>query len=194
MTTVYLIRHGQYSFPQPVVPYRLSGFHLSPEGISQAQDRAKMLEHEPIAAVFTSPMERTCETADMIAKLHGLTPIIDERLNEVRSPLQGKTKQEIDALGGWFAYENEWYKKQGGESLSDICTRVCACIDEKRAEFEGKTIVFVSHGDNIMLAAAHYQRVPISLQALTNVPYVPMTGGYKVVFGGQDDVGKVSIL
>lgn len=136
-------------------------------------------------------MERTYETANIIAMPHHLVPIVDERLNEVRSPLEGKSKAFIDSLGGWFVYETPWYKERKGESIQEICDRVCACIDEKRREFEGKTIVFVSHGDNIMLAAAHYQGVSISLQALTDVPYVPMAGGYTLIFNDQSRYAKV---
>jgi len=181
-TTVYLLRHGHYSSPQPVVPYRMPGFHLSPEGIIQAQARAKTLVHEPVAAVFTSLMERTRETAEIIAKPHRLVPMVDERLNEVRSPLQGKTKAFIDALGGWFVYETPWYIERKGESIQEICDRVCACIDEKRKEYEGKTLIFVSHGDNLMLAAAHYQGIPVMLKTLTEMPYVQMAGGYTIEF------------
>ena len=189
MTTIYLLRHGAYHSPKPIVPYRLPGFHLSDEGIKQAQSRSETLKNVPIIAIFTSPMERTLETAKIIAMPHGLTPIIDERLNEVRSPLQGKTKAEIDKLGGWFVYENEWYKKQGGESLSEICSRVCACIDEKMKEYEGKTLVFISHGDNLMLAAEHFKGLSISLATLTDQSYVPMAGGYKIDFNN----GKATI-
>lgn len=182
MTTIYLIRHGEYESPNGVIPYRLPGFHLSEKGVEQAEARAASLADESVVAVFTSPMERTRETAGIIARPHGLVPIVDERLHEVRSPLEGKTKKEIDALGGWFVYENDWYKHGGGESISDICTRVCACIDEKIQVYVGKTIVFVTHGDNLMLAAEHYKGLPISLNTLTNQPYVPMVGGFKIEF------------
>ena len=95
MTTIYLLRHGEYSSSQGIIPYRLSGFHLSEIGIAQVKSRSDSLANEPIVAIFTSPMERTLETAQILALPHGLTPIVDERLNEVRSPLQGKTKAEI---------------------------------------------------------------------------------------------------
>lgn len=187
MTTIYLIRHGAYHSPKPVVPYRLPGYHLSEEGIAQAKSRAEALKNEPIVAVFTSPMERTFETATILASEHNLAPMTDDRLLEVRSPAQGMTKEEITSHGvwDWTYYESDWYKKSDGETLRDIVDRMKHFLEEKRQEFEGKTIVVVSHGDPIMLATAYYQKKSITPASLLGIPYVPMAGGYRIDFEGK---------
>lgn len=182
MTTLYLIRHGHYSSPSPVVPYRLPGFHLSEKGIAQTTLLAAMLEHDPIAAVFTSPMERTRETADILAKSHSLTPIVDERLTEVRSPAQGKEKEFIDAMGGWSMYDTPWYKTARGETLHEVFSRVQAAVEEACHTYEDASIIMVSHGDPVMLMAAHYMGIPPTPAALVVLPYLPMGGGYRVEF------------
>ena len=58
-----------------------------------------------------------------------------------------------------------------------VCMRA---LMKKMKEYEGKTLVFVSHGDNLMLAADRYKGLPISLATLTDRPYIPMAGGYKI--------------
>lgn len=185
MTTIYLLRHGHYESPTPVAPYRLPGFHLSAEGVRQVEMLSKLLSQEQIAAIVTSPMERTSETAAILARVHHVVPVVDERLNEVRSPLQGKTPEEIHTLGGWNwqIYDTPWYREQGGETLEAIRERVVAVVEEQRLKHPDKAICLVSHGDPIMLAAAHYGGATLDTAHLMLMqPYVPMAGGFRLVF------------
>lgn len=197
MTTIYLLRHGHYDSPTPVAPYRLPGFHLSPQGLNQVKSLADTLSNESIASVFTSPLERTRETANSIGRSRGITPIIDERLIEVRSPLQGKSIEEIHALGGWNwqIYDTPWYKEQKGETLEEICARMVSFIDEKRREYSGTGICAVSHGDPIMLAAAYYGGVSLDVEHLVAMqPYVPMAGGFRLAFEAGQAPGIYPIV
>jgi probable phosphoglycerate mutase len=197
MTTIYLLRHGHYESPKPVAPYRLPGFHLSPEGMHQVEALAQTLREEKIAAVFTSPMERTRETADIVARPHHIVPVIDERLNEVQSPLQGKTPEEIHELGGWNwqIYDTPWYHERGGETLEAIRERVVTVIEEKRVAYSDRAICLISHGDPIMLAAAYYEGRELTAERLMAMqPYVPMAGGYRLVFEGDRVQGVYPIV
>ncbi len=197
MTTIYLLRHGHYESPAPVAPYRLPGFHLSPEGIRQVEVLSRQLAGEQIAAMVTSPMERTRETADILARAHHLAPVVDERLNEVRSPFQGKTPDEIQALGGWNwqIYDTQWYQKQGGETIEEIRARVVSVVEEKRLEHSGKAICLVSHGDPIMVAAAYYRGTTLdTAHLMAIVPYVPMAGGFRLVFEADTVRGVYPIV
>lgn len=196
-TTVFLVRHGHYMSPQTVAPYRLPDFHLSEQGKADARRLSEELSREQLVAVYTSRMERTQETAVIVAAPHNLTPIADERLLEVRSPLQGKTIEEIHALGGWTfqIYDTEWYQAQGGETLDDIVSRMRDCIEQMRATYEGKAVCLVSHGDPIMLAAAYYSGRTIDVEHLLAMePYVPMAGGYRLVFSEAKIQGVYPIV
>lgn len=129
-------------------------------------------------------MERTKETADIIAHTLGLTPQTDDRLLEVRSPLQGMTKEAIEAIHpwDWSLYESSWYRQRRGETLSEIGERIHAVCEEKKAEYDGHTVVLVTHGDLVMLGAALYMGLPQTAQTLQTLPYVPMAGGYRIEF------------
>lgn len=181
-TTIYLLRHGQYETHDGILPYRLSNFHLSQKGKEDATALASNLSLKSIVAVYTSPLERTFETATILAKPFGLTPIVDERLFEVRSPSEGEKEGFVEAKGGWGIYETEWYKKHGGESVVEIAARMKSAVEEFALKHEGKEIIVVSHGDPIMLTAAYYQGIAIESSALGSIPYVPMAGGYKIEF------------
>lgn len=181
MTTIYLFRHGQYESPNHAVPYRLPGFHLSAKGVADVTARASELATKPIVAVYTSPMERTYETATILAKPFHLTPIVDDRLIELRSPAQGEKEGFVEARGGWGIYESPWYKEHGGESMQEVVARMqAAMVDFTQKHANGEVIV-VSHGDPIMLLVAKLKGIPLTPEALTaSRPYVPMAGGYRL--------------
>ncbi len=189
MTTIYLLRHGQYETHDGILPYRLSDFHLSQKGKEDVHELATKLSSKPIVAVYTSPLERTFETAIILAKSFGLTPIIDERLLEVRSPAQGEKEGFVEEKGGWGIYETEWYKDHDGESLIEIASRMKEAMEEFALKHEGKEIIVVSHGDPLMLLKAVYQGIALTPEALSIIPYIPMVGGYKIDF----DDGKATI-
>jgi probable phosphoglycerate mutase len=185
MTTIFIARHGQYANPDLIAPYRLPGFHLTPKGIADVSLVAEKLKGERISAIFTSPLERTRETAEILAKPFGITPIADTRLLEVRSPLEGKTIAQIEALGGWnwSVYDAPWYTLEKGETLDEIFKRVNDIVEEKRKEYKNTSVILVTHGDPVMLMAAHYMGIPRNTGALAGIqPYVPMGGGYRLEF------------
>lgn len=192
MTTIYLLRHGEYVSPNHIVPYRLSGFHLSQKGITDVIHVAKTLASKSIVAVYTSPLERTYETAVILAQSHGLTPIVDERLLEVRSPAQGQKEGFVEAKGGWGIYDTLWYKEHGGEPLEEIASRMKAAIDEFVKRHEGKELIVVSHGDPIMVLVALYKGMSLTPESLlASHPYVAMAAGYRLNF---EDSGQVIVL
>lgn len=194
-TTIYLLRHGEYANPKAIAPYRLPGFYLSAKGVADVEAMARKLADVPISAVFTSPMERTQQTAKILAAPHGLTPEVDDRLLEVRSPLEGKTVAEVESLGGWnwSVYDTAWHGQGDGETLQEIYERVIAVFDEKRAVFAGKHIILVTHGDPVMLVAATCLNIPLRTPALSHMSYVPMGGGYRLVFDGESPVEVTSL-
>lgn len=64
-TRISFVRHGTVDNPRDVFYGRLPGFVLSVEGDRQARAAAEALRHEPIAAIYTSPMRRARQTADI---------------------------------------------------------------------------------------------------------------------------------
>lgn len=192
-TKIYVIRHGEYDSPMPVAPYRLSGFHLSERGKEEVRRLAVVLALEPVIAVYSSPLERTLETAEIIAASHTLKPVVDDRLVEVASPLQGKTMAEIKKVGRWdfSIYVTTWYEAQRGETLDEIFSRVRACLLDVKARHDGQTFAIVTHGDPVMLLAAYYQGIPRIAEALGAMPYVPMAGGFRLEFADNADIASV---
>jgi broad specificity phosphatase PhoE len=68
MPVFLLIRHGETDYNKKMrLPGRLPDVHLNTKGRQQAQTLAESLAKAPIKAIYSSPLERTMETAAPLA-------------------------------------------------------------------------------------------------------------------------------
>jgi broad specificity phosphatase PhoE len=185
ITTVYLLRHGAYENPKAILHGRLPGFPLSAEGKKAVSLLAALLAKEPIIAVYSSRLTRSYQTAQIIAKKVHTKVIVDRRLLDVRTPLQGMPRAYIDKLDSDF-YQPE-YIRAGGESLEDIYKRMDSFIRSKVRQHTGREFVIVSHGDPIMSVVTRYEGKPLPRKFSINSWYVPQASGFKIEF---DATGK----
>ena len=161
-TTIHFVRHGEVHNPDHILYERLPGFHLSDRGRRMAEATARYLAASPqtntAAAIYSSPLDRTRETAQAI-----LTALNETRMARNEEPLELVTDQRIieagnnfrgtrighgeGALwrnGNWKLVTNLW-KPSWGESYRQIAARVGAFAQEKVREHAGQQIIVVSH-------------------------------------------------
>src|SRR5437764_2130754 len=99
MTTFLLIRHGETDAVGKSLMGWRPGLHLNTRGKGQAEELAKTLCELPIRAVYTSPLERAIETAEPLARRHGLSPIPLPDLGEMHlGEWEGLSMTELDQL------------------------------------------------------------------------------------------------
>src|SRR5205809_3404926 len=80
-TLVLFVRHGLTPTTGKVLPGQARGLHLADAGRAQAQRTGERIAALPrVGAVYSSPLERTRETAAAIARPHGLRVRTDRRL------------------------------------------------------------------------------------------------------------------
>ena len=89
-TVVHLLRHGEVHNPEGILYGRRPGFHLSELGREMAEKVGERLQDRDITHLVSSPLERAQETAAPLAKLKGLTPVIDSRVIESENWFEGK--------------------------------------------------------------------------------------------------------
>ncbi|GIU92904.1 MAG: phosphoglycerate mutase [Acidimicrobiia bacterium] len=148
---VHLVRHGEVENPRHLVYASLPGFHLSELGRTQAEETASYLSSRTVAAVWSSPLERAVETAEVIARRHGLEVGVDERLGEwkMADRWAGHGWDELPAV---FPGELEAYLRSPeslpGEPLSTLIGRMVEAVEELTREADGDVVV-VSHQDPI---------------------------------------------
>lgn len=87
-TEIVFVRHGASA---PVFPGQLHELTpdgwgdppLAPEGVEQAAAAARRLEHEPLSALFVTPLRRTVQTAAPLVERTGLEPAVVDELAEI---------------------------------------------------------------------------------------------------------------
>jgi probable phosphoglycerate mutase len=155
-TRLLLVRHGA---TQLTAENRFSGavgVDLSDEGRWQAARLAERLAQERIGAVYSSPLSRTVETAEILARRHELSPICRDGLREIsHGRWEGLTRCEVEAQfpGEYEAWEADpfTFAPTGGESGVVVLARAIPVIREIVAAHPDQRVLVVSHKATIRL-------------------------------------------
>jgi probable phosphomutase (TIGR03848 family) len=166
MTKFLLIRHALTDASGQRLTGRAPGVRLNAQGQRQAQALAVRLANLPIAAVYSSPLERTLETAEAIARLLGTDAIPCEDLREIE--FGEWTNASFEALADQLSFQRfNTFRScapiPGGEYMLQAQTRMIVGLDKLRAQHPQQNIVVVSHGDMIKAAVAYYAGIPLDL-------------------------------
>jgi probable phosphoglycerate mutase len=119
-----------------------------------------------IRAIYTSPLERAIETAEPLARRHGLTPQRVEQLGEIRfGEWEGLTMEELERREDWRLYNSfrSGASPPGGEYMLETQARMVRQLECLRARHAGETVAVVSHGDPLRGYVAHCLGVPLDL-------------------------------
>ncbi|BBX45242.1 bifunctional RNase H/acid phosphatase [Mycobacterium cookii] len=149
-TRLLLLRHGQTELS---AQRRYSGRGnpaLTDVGRGQADAAARYLaERGGIAAVISSPLQRSYDTATAAGKALGLDVAVDDNLIETDfGAWEGLTFGEAadrdpDLHRRWLRDTSA--EPPGGESFDSVNERVCRARDRIVAEYDGSTVLLVSH-------------------------------------------------
>ena len=185
-TTFHLVRHGDYGLLGRVLAGRTQGHGLSAAGIAQAESLAGLLGKLPIAAVVSSPLQRTRETAGPIAAGLGLPVEIDDDVNEIDfGRWSGLAFQELDGEPAWAEFNKcrSLGCPPGGETMAAAQTRAAAALVRWRQRFPDQHIVIVSHAD--VIKAVLCLVLGISMELMRRIDIAP--GSRSVVALSADD-------
>lgn len=168
MPTLLLIRHGENDYVKKKrLAGRMEGVHLNDKGRAQAQALADHLAKAPIKAVYSSPLERTMETAGPIAEALGLEVIPRPGLLETHyGTWQGKTLKQLQRRKLWKVVQKapSLARFPEGESFAETQQRISCEIESICSDHKPKDlIVCVGHADPIKLAVAYYLGLPLDL-------------------------------
>jgi probable phosphoglycerate mutase len=155
----FLVRHGETEWNRERRVMGRLGIPLSDAGRAQVDRLIPMLAPPGIAAVWTSPLSRARETADLLARGLGDLPVhVDEDLTEVDyGAWEGRTFAELVVEPAYHAYHRdpEGAAVPGAsERLSEVRDRVLGALARIAAALPGERVLVVSHGDPIRLVLA----------------------------------------
>jgi len=202
-TLVLFVRHGQTPTTGTSLPGRAPGLHLAEAGIAQAERAAaRIAELKSVAAVYASPLERTQETAAPIAKARKLRVRTHRGLLECDfGDWTGSELKELFKLPEWKTVQRypSGFRFPGGESFTEMQTRITGAVADLCAKHPGETIVAVSHADPIKAAVAAamgthldlFQRIVVSPCSITAVQYGPEGPIVLAVNSTGDDLARL---
>jgi probable phosphomutase (TIGR03848 family) len=177
-TTFYFVRHGLTSHTGHRLTGWMEGVHLTEAGQRQAEAAAERLAGVPFKAIYASPIDRTMETAEFIARRHSMRVRRRKGIGEVHygkwtnRPFKSLVKTKL-----WTVVQSypSGARFPDGETLWETQTRALEDIERLRLAHPKDKICCVSHADVIKLIAAHYlgmhidlfQRIDISPGSIT---------------------------
>ena len=178
MTVFHLLRHSEPTvFGR--INGRLPGVGLSVKGCAEIAVMAKRLAEEKIDAIYASPLQRTRETAEILANRLGLPIQYREDVIELDfGEWTGLTADEVRKDVRWQMWSScrSIAAIPGGESWRQVQDRVVHALFDLQQVHPDQSLVIVSHGDVIRAALLFalgmpldfYSRIEIGLASLSS--------------------------
>jgi broad specificity phosphatase PhoE len=155
--TLFLVRHGEN--PANLTrefSYKKVDYHLTEKGVRQAEQTARyfaaMHAELPIDAIYSSPLKRALQTAEIIGAATGHPVTTIEGLREIDCgdfdgvpPTDEMWEHHDRILRGWRDGDHD-ARFPGGEDFHELRARARASLGQAVSGRAGQTIVLVAHG------------------------------------------------
>ena len=190
-TRLFVLRHGQTAWNAEARIQGQLDIPLDETGRWQAERLADALaaalSDEPLAAIYSSDLQRAWATAQPLAARTGAPLIADQRLRERGfGSFEGRTYAEIDAAQPDDALR--WRQREpgfapgGGERLIDFYPRSVDAVLDLAARHPGQVVAIVAHGG--VLDCLYRAATGTALEAPRSWPVANATVN-RLLFNGQ---------
>jgi broad specificity phosphatase PhoE len=160
---LYWIRHGEnLANLTKEFSSRRVDYSLTTKGVLQAQQTAEYFAPRPIRAVYTSPLKRAVETAQIIAAPLHLQPVILENFREIDV---GELEDRPPSAENWALHNailKDWLEGNvsrsfpGGEDQLALWERMRCGLERIFEERDGGEVIVVSHGGILFLTMLNF--------------------------------------
>lgn len=166
MTTVLLVRHATTAATGKRLGGWTPGVHLDDNGVAQAEATAARIAAADmdVRAVYASPLERTQETAKIVARALSLRVRTRRGLGEVDyGTWTDRPLSQLRRRKDWAIIQQtpSRFTFPAGESIRGAQVRVVDQIETLADHHSKDVIVAVSHADIIKAAVAHFLGMPL---------------------------------
>lgn len=147
---LFVVRNGGTAW---TVERRFAGSRdvpLSPEGRVRAESAARALRDVRVAAVYSSPLERSSTTAAIVAKHHALDVTSEPAFRDMAfGAWEGLTPDDVASRfpRDWAVWREAPHTVtgHGGERVADVAARVSSGLAKLQGTHGGETVVLVTH-------------------------------------------------
>ena len=157
-----------------------------------------------MVAIYSSPLERARETAQIIAKARNMAVRIERGLLELDiGKWTGMALKDAGSKPEWKAVQQHpsGFRFPDGESFTEMQTRITGAIARMVARHAGRIVVAVSHADPIKAAVAHalgtpldlFQRIMIGTASISAIAYSPSGAAVLTVNSMDGDLAALGI-
>ena len=180
MTVFHLLRHGQHVLQGRVLAGRTPGIGLSTMGRAEIAAVADRLANEDIVALYSSPLQRTRETAEILSERLDLPIQYREDLLELDfGEWTGLTFDAVRTDERWPVWRDcrSIATIPGGESMRQVQERAVQALFDLRQTHRDGRVLIVSHGDVIRAALLFalgmpldfYSRIEVGLASINTI-------------------------
>ena len=181
-TTILLARHGESDWNRSEQWQGLADRPLTELGREQARALADRLRDVSLDAIYSSDLQRARDTAQIVARDHGLEVTEVPALREVDvGSWSGLTRTEAQArfpegYARWIDGGEGW---DDGETYAQLRNRVVAAIHRIAADHGGGHILVVTHGGTIR--AIHAAALGVDVTTYRRTHRVEPNGGLSAI-------------
>ena len=150
MIKIYIARHGETTWN---VEGRIQGRSdpgLSPKGVDQSLALIEPLKDRPIAAIYSSTLQRSILTAQPVANHFGLPIRRESELDEIAfGVLEGRNLYQFDEVtqSEWERFKDDRfnYRIPGAENYTDVANRIKPFLDRILQSHGGQEVLIIGH-------------------------------------------------
>jgi probable phosphoglycerate mutase len=161
-TRLFVARHGEAEYESELCGDQ--GGSLTALGRRQARELAERLKGERIARIWTSPLSRAVQTAEIAAAALGVDVVVREGLREYGvGSLAGTDGDEATTIGPVFlawTRGDDTATIDGGERVADVVARVEGVLREVADAHPGECVLVVGHGGAILATVPQLVGLP----------------------------------
>ena len=152
---LYILRHGETDWNKKRLLQGKSNVPLNEKGRKLAKASAEGMKDIPFDLVFSSPLDRAKETAQLVLGGRELPFVLDQRIEEIGfGVMEGQAWRKTEDFQGdeniycFFNHPDQYVPPAGAASLTDLAKRCSDFMKDicHRPELEEKTILIATHG------------------------------------------------
>jgi broad specificity phosphatase PhoE len=163
LITYYLVRHGTTAWVDMHRLHGITDIPLNENGVNQAKEAAKALKGIRADYLFSSPLSRALQTAEIIGRELDLVPVPVEEIKEVNFGWLegGKTLDDYyfqkPSFKTWLHGNYEYVVRAiSGETQKQFIKRVLQGLQKIEDQSQGHNFVLVAHSAVINVMLQHY--------------------------------------